>query len=555
MALRSNDAVANGSGEHRVNSKRGNRGPSRISSQLDTTELISDMNLNRNSASLGPNGSLKSKAHRQTGRSIAPNRRTLETRHSDKRHAQNSTTRKRSQPRQHKMRVHDSLKQLDPSEHINMSCRFIVRSDVSLLPSSINVDKPFNSRQLWRIFAPVQECPICLERPEVPRMLGCGHLMCYHCMIKHKKYSETPGKCPICGEFVTMVPSRTSPVSFLEHSSSLLPKEGEEVVLTLMSRPGQSTLALPVNLDLSQLQKSETLPDPSFVLWTRVCQGSQEYAKQELAAEVKYLIGASKQSIAENGFDSEGYDEAVTDLKRYIQILNTTKVSSESHSPSHTRARNINGSTISVGDGNYVFFYQTCFESSVVYTLNTLDVSILKAAFGSFDKFPTSLIAKILNIEFTILDKTNDRRFKFLSHLPEQTSIALLDCDWSGIIDPAVLDKFGPKLKERETKKQHQIARDVEERQKAHAKLEQQFKVEVAEAMLPQKGFDSLTFASPIDTTQLPRLKKSIISEEAESRAEPAAEKALKDSHKEFEELMKRAYVPRKGRKDVVLRF
>lgn len=555
MASYSNDAGADASVEHSASSKRSGREQSFRASKHDVTGLLSDVDLNRNSAPRGANVPTESRHHRQKGRSAARDGKTFEMYNSDKRHPQGSTTPKRAHPRQHKIRPHEPLRQLNSSEHINTCCRFIVRSDANLTPSSFNVDKPFNTRQLWRIFAPVQECPICLERPEVPRMLGCGHLMCYHCMIKHKKYSETPGECPICGEVVAMIPSRATPVSFLESDSSLLPRENEEVVLTLMARPAKSTLALPVNLDLSQLQKCGTLPDPSFVLWTRVCQGSREYAAQELAAEVKYLIGASKQSIAENGFDTEGYEEAVNDLKRYIHSLNTTQVSSDSQSASHTRQTSMDGSPASPDHSSSVYFYQTSFESPIVYTLNSLDVSILKAAFGSFDNFPTSLIVKVLNVDFTILDKNSDRRYKYLSHLPEQTPIALMDCDWNGIIDPAVLEKFGTKLRERNTKKQYQIARDVDERQKAHDAIEHQFKIEVAEAMLPHEASNNSTFVAPIDTTQLPRLKKSSVSDEAEDRAKEAAKKALRDSQNEYEELMKHAYVPKKGRRDVVLRF
>jgi len=436
----------------------------------------------------------------------------------------------------------EPLPPLTAAEHINVSCRFVLKPESLLTPFNINVDTPIPSHYIWRVISPPRDCPICLDVAEVPRMLGCGHIMCIHCMVQHGQFSETPSICPICGDTVNTNTVRTMPVSFIHADPAFLPKDGDEVILTLMSRPANSALALPVDVENPRNSRFKRFPSADYIYWTRVCQSGLDYAKAELSRELKYLIGASKKSVEEYGSD-EGYNDGISEIKRYLQMLNT-QYDDQNAQKSQKSPR---GPSV---EEEPLYFYQTAFESTTIYTLDSLDVSILRHAFGSPDKFPATLIAKVGNVQHTVYDRLRDKRLKYLAHLPEQTPISFIECDWEGILSSEVLEKFSTKIAERKRHKKQMQARDLADRKKAQASIERQFQLEVAEAMLPHADV-GVPDTAGIDTTQLPSLPRNAVA----PRPPQEDDKHWVDEAKLRDEMLTNAYVPKRGRKEMILRF
>lgn len=485
-----------------------------------------------------------------------------------------STSKHHSQRRRSK--PYEPLRGLTSSEHININSRFVLKSTSHLTPSSINVEKVISPSQVWRVFSPVQECPVCLEVAEVPRMLSCGHIMCLNCMIQHRMLSAAPNMCAICGESVSHQIPNTLAVTFIGCEPELLPKEGDEVVLTLMKRNNQSVVALPVNLEVDDvLNNLKSFPNSDYILWTRLCCGSLDYATKELANDLKTLVVSKNKCIEEFGTD-EGHSEAISEMKFYISSLKKTGSAHESKShnahSSHanspqatlsTHSENTKSSenTKQIQEGEYNYYYQVAFESPTFYTLSNLDISILRACFGSYDNLPSSLIAKVENIEYGIIDHSNNKRLKFLSHIPEQTPVAYLECDWSGIIPEEVLSQFKGKLFEREKHKINKTAREIFENEKAAEAIENQFKIEVAEALTPQNGPMSLAPHANINTAALPSLSTKQKSDQLDENLSHLGiddhphRPVWVDEKKEDEEVLKNSYVTGKGKKKILLKF
>ena len=103
----------------------------------------------------------------------------------------------------------------DKDSYINTTCRFVLDPRGDYRQLLVDPDIPVPMENVMRIVMQASSCPICLEDvPEAPRMLECGHVMCYPCLfrfmdsenivvpgqIKPKKYKE----CPLCFERVRM---------------------------------------------------------------------------------------------------------------------------------------------------------------------------------------------------------------------------------------------------------------------------------------------------------------------------------------------------------------
>lgn len=501
-------------------------------------------------------------------------------------------------------------------DHVNATCRFVLKQGEGITPQDIAVDSPINPKQLLRIYSPPEDCPICLEVCEIPRMMSCGHMICLHCLVDHNKYSPSPEVCPICGDIMSPHPLRTIPVTFLHVSKrpdpfteyalesnslpatavdsltpinvdpnpestfaptsvspisvsaesspestsapsstsldpsrfypvSVVPTPGEISQFVLVSRPANSSLSLPAPFKPAAIARSNTFPGPEYIKFSRVCQGTNEWARSELGKEIKMLVAAKKAEFSEFGKDRNAilaYDSAINFIGQAMTALQT---SNDDESP---KKKNKNKNNNMKADESSFTYFQTCFESPVVYTLSALDVSILKAQFGSYADFPSTISAKVENITSTKLSKQNSaNRLKYLSHLPDQTPLTFVDCDWTGIVSDEVLNKFGSKIAERRRVHEQTLVKEQNETLKAQTSIESQFRFEVEEAKRPTSMFSSSQVS--IDKSMLPALPTN------RNRTEQEPQKPKWVQQESNFDIMKNTYVPKRGRKDVIIRF
>lgn len=110
------------------------------------------------------------------------------------------------------------------------------------------------------------------------------------------------------------------------------------------------------------------------------------------------------------------------------------------------------------------FFY----EALMHYYVSPLDIRILKAAFGDYSSFPTTLLPRVERVSTGhIVDDELRRRAKYLAHLPRGCEVGFLECDWTDVVGPDVLEGFAVEIERRRKKNREKESREEKERIRA----------------------------------------------------------------------------------------
>ena len=108
------------------------------------------------------------------------------------------------------------------------------------------------------------------------------------------------------------------------------------------------------------------------------------------------------------------------------------------------------------------------YEALLHYYLSPLDIRILKAAFGDFSSFPTTILPRVERVSTGhIVDDELRKRAKYLAHLPHGCEVGFLECDWTDVVVPEVLEGFATELERRRKKNREKEVREEKERAKA----------------------------------------------------------------------------------------
>ncbi|CUS11511.1 unnamed protein product [Tuber aestivum] len=121
------------------------------------------------------------------------------------------------------------------------------------------------------------------------------------------------------------------------------------------------------------------------------------------------------------------------------------------------------------GDAPY-YFYQALPH----YYLSTLDIKILRAAFGSYSDLPSTILPRVENvITGCSVDDDFRKRARYLAHLPYGCEIAFLECDWTDIVPAGVLEAFSAEIDQRRKRKLEKDSREERARIKAESRHEE----------------------------------------------------------------------------------
>ena len=132
-------------------------------------------------------------------------------------------------------------------------------------------------------------------------------------------------------------------------------------------------------------------------------------------------------------------------------------------SPSRFRARS-SAASQPPHNGSPFFFY----EALMHYYLSPLDIRILKTAFGDYSSFPTTILPRVERVSTGhIIDDELRRRAKYLAHLPHGCEVAFLECNWTDVVGPDVLEGFAVEIERRRKKNREKEFREEKERMRA----------------------------------------------------------------------------------------
>lgn len=114
-------------------------------------------------------------------------------------------------------------------------------------------------------------------------------------------------------------------------------------------------------------------------------------------------------------------------------------------------------------DSSY-FFYQALLH----YYLAPLDIRILKSAFGRFSSFPSTILPRVEHVSTGhVIDDDLRKRAKYLAHLPYGCEVGFLECDWTDIVRPEILEKFRGEIDRRQKKNLEKENREEKDRLRA----------------------------------------------------------------------------------------
>lgn len=521
-----------------------------------------------------------------------------------------------NRPAGRRRRLSNHEEPIDQTTYINATYRFVLDSRASYTNLLKDPDIPVPMDKVMRvIMSQPSACPICLEDvPEAPRMLECGHVLCYPCIFRYLD-SEGVGKdlrkphrnCPLCMERLRL--ETLKPVKFLfGYDRFDIPKEDHKCILRLMVRPIGTLFAIPRDTAFEPFNFDEipSVHNPTAFRHSRLLSGDDNYSNSEYQAEIQQLKHSREQNKVMYDDDGKYHTIAINMIYKIIQ-LQSRDIPIESFSPlpaitvggyriegdvsasirdemEHMSVTAVGKDAVSgssrqpaqdihnYNDDTAYFFYQTAFESVTKFFLSTLDSRILRTAFGSYSAFPSVLVPKVEHIRYGVSVNSDIRkRMKYLGHLPDRTAIAFLECDWSEVLDRAVLQKFSKELSQRRRIKRERELRDERNRQRHERTERQQLEYELYQecgySSGPQPGTlqSSRTLDPELDLPALP--SRPTESEDPDTGPaatlprKPAwvtngpsfAQAASTKGDAELQRMLEQAKPDRRGRKKLVL--
>ena len=136
------------------------------------------------------------------------------------------------------------------------------------------------------------------------------------------------------------------------------------------------------------------------------------------------------------------------------------------------------------------------YEALLHYYLSPMDIRILKAAFGDFSSFPTTILPRVERVSTGhIVDDELRKRAKYLAHLPSGCEVGFLECDWTDVVIPEVLEGFGDEIERRRKKNREKEIREERERARAE-KDEDEKRWANARRRKPSASTDTVSSAS-----------------------------------------------------------
>lgn len=409
----------------------------------------------------------------------------------------------------------------DKTTYINTTCRFVMdpRNSELYEPLLVDPDIPVPMEKVMRVLSRPSACPICLEDvPKAPRMLRCGHIMCFPCLLRYvdsvqaqvpvvpavsptigtafnaqQPKKPPPVECPLCFERIKV--EHVKPVSFIVFDERFeLPKEGQDIVVKLMFRPQGDANSIPMT-DLAECPVSKgafvQMPvihgdGPDMADYSRLVQASHRYITKELEREIKDLEQQKQEELVLYQDESltRFHREAISKIKRLVfetnEVFEAVQAQELAQELARASLRN-NDQLLHVDqydDNTAYFYYQTAFQSEIKYFLAPLDVKILRSEYGgSYHGLPSSLVVHVDNIVFS--NYVNDelrKRLKYMDKLPAGTQVAFLECQWTadgGVVSAETLEKFAKeigkrrKLKADKRHRENNLSRRIQRQEKS----------------------------------------------------------------------------------------
>ena len=358
----------------------------------------------------------------------------------------------------------------DKARYVHANYRFVVSPEGSYAKQASDTDLHLDWNDVLQVIASSQSqvtsCPICLSDPVAPRMAKCGHIFCLPCTIRFM--NSSPGeeesksgkgprwkKCPICEDAIYLHEVR--PVRLYAGQESPLPRVGDDVILRLMARNANSTLALPREGAAEVLNSGQDIPwhfAANVLDYARMMKGTGEYMAEQYEEEIAALETQEQEDETLFGQDNEWTQKAIraiaTSKERLSGLVDVhSAMALPPDNPRHPSS-----------EPDFYFY-----SAPPHLYLSPLDIRILKTKYGSFSQFPSTLLPRVEHISTGhVVDDAMRKRAKYLGHLPRGCVVSFLECDWTDIVSADTLEAFKGDIERRRKRNRDKATQEERER-------------------------------------------------------------------------------------------
>ncbi|KJR84623.1 RING finger domain protein [Sporothrix schenckii 1099-18] len=471
----------------------------------------------------------------------------------------------------HSYRSHHHNSSVDKARFVHSNYRFVVSPKGNYATQATDADGYIDWSDVLQVLASTESqsssCPICLSEPVAPRMAKCGHIFCLPCLIRFMHAIDADDsasnasrtartvvglppvpdangalaspsapvpekrakwkKCPICEESVYL--GEVRPVRFYAGQESPLPRPGDDVVLRLMMRHANSTVALPresaadvLNSGAKGGRGGVSIPwhfAANVLDYARIMKGTGDYMVEEFGRELEDLARQEKEdellfhedgewtrramravrTAQESSRELGGIELALQDgsifggsssnqrpMKQLPVGAEPASPTVATASPAPARAAQprpddglsslprptaaSSGAAAAAGAAATVATPQDFYfyMSPPHLYLSPLDIRILKTKYGSFSAFPSTLLPRVEHISTGhVVDDAMRRRAKYLGHLPAGCVVSFLECDWTDIVPAETLATFAEDIERRRKRNRDKAFQEERERLQA----------------------------------------------------------------------------------------
>mmetsp|Transcript_5743 Transcript_5743/g.8033 ORF Transcript_5743/g.8033 Transcript_5743/m.8033 type:complete len:575 (+) Transcript_5743:139-1863(+) len=372
-------------------------------------------------------------------------------------------------------------------------------------------------------------CPICLDHPVAAKISKCGHIFCWVCVLRHLSFSQGNkqiGKCPICFAYISIKELKSCIIEPVKNFGV-----GDIIQFTLLKRSKESVVPLPIKQWRSKTERCPMASDLNTVFSRLAIASAQDISDiirredTELQEQAKAAMSEQDESLP---FILQAQEYLAERLSKMEMLLKLTDSSSStdsglrqsvtlSDSATKQQTQNSDNNTNSQPfdawnssfqsdpsaisenpsdaqpappvskppaqeqqveaqqkapsidfseTADFYYIYQASSGQQAI--LHPLDIKVLLNEFGSFEQCPETIEGKIMEIESEFQSEKMRKKFKFIGHLPLNTSFEFVEIDLRKIVSKEAFRPYQDEIQKRIRKrqkilKQHQLEKQKEE--------------------------------------------------------------------------------------------
>jgi len=310
-------------------------------------------------------------------------------------------------------------------QFIQANCQLIVKGGLDYQAYRSNVDLPIEWDHVEKINMWNEEipcCPICLYPSMVSRITKCGHIFCYPCILHYLALDDkTWRKCPICHEAVHKKDLKSVTV----HKDDVYRNQCFITMKLMKIKKGEcwhATSLSPSSPHPHHLSKMER--NHRFVEVT-----ADNLLNHVIKPEIEIL--QCKLAIEEDEMEKEYMMEAIQLCKEREAdiILQQTNKGDDVTGDDFTSCDNDDTSVKdATSSSNTVYYFYQADDGQHIY-LHPLNMKVLLHQYGSYDRCPTDITARITHLEHFTINQDIRKRHRYMSHLPLSLEFRIAELD------------------------------------------------------------------------------------------------------------------------------